>query len=221
MDRKMDNPQVAEILKGDALAAAKAAWTKLCDAQGIAADQANFGAVAKHDILSWLESGAAVVAGFFYRDNNAEGQYTPGEALAATLLGSPTLTGPDAPEIKTYGNCFAFGPLKAGETYTLTYDIHGIEPFSQEIVASTGLNVCHVPVAPTKTLAYVVCHSHFDPEWRSTYPEYLDHELPQLMDRIRLLRVQPEHNFSMDEELAVRPLLDRHPEILDELRQRV
>ena len=219
---------VAAAFRPEAIEATDAAWRRLIERQGIPADQAAFELLARRDILAALgcdgadaEPTSAVIAGHFYRDNNGDGEFTPGEQLTATLLGLPTLTGPDSPKICSYAHCFWFGPLQAGRTYTLSYDVEGVESFSRELTVAPGLNVLHVPVAPTKPLVYMIPHSHFDPEWRDTYQGYLHREIPQLLERIEVLREQPEHCFNFDEELAIRPLVDRHPEYLDELRQRV
>ena len=202
-------------------------WNNLLTPLGVASEQAAFSIVARRDILGILQprkdepAGApAVVAGFFYRDNDGNGQFTPGEAINGSLLGLPTLDGAKA-TIKTYGNCFFFGPLAPGQSVTLKYKLHGVKPFSRKITLQPGLNLVHVPLKMLKTLSYVIPHSHFDPEWRDTYEGYLATELPQLISRIRLLREQPTHHFAMDEEAVLRPLVERHPEILDELRQRV
>ena len=214
---------VAAAFFAESIEATDVAWRELIDRQGIDPDQSTFELLARRDILAALDGGdeTAVIAGFFYRDNDGNGEFEPGEELTATLLGLPTLSGPDAPQIKTYAYCFWFGPLKAGETYQLSYDVRGVESFSQEVTVAAGLNVLHVPVAPTKPLVYMIPHSHVDPEWRDTFQGYLHREIPQMLERIELLREQPEHVFNFDEELVMRPLLDRHPEFLDELRQRV
>ncbi|MHC4985240.1 MAG: glycoside hydrolase family 38 N-terminal domain-containing protein, partial [Planctomycetota bacterium] len=214
--------RVAEIFSPDSLAADAAAWDQLVAASGVAPEQAAFGAVARHDILAALaQPDAAVLAGFYYRDNNADGTYTPGEAFAGTLLGVPTVEGGGQATVTTYGNCYVAAPLTPGATVTLVYDVDGVEPVRQEITLTAGLNVLHLPIVPTGILVYIICHSHFDPEWRDTYEGYLDRELPQLVDRIELLRDQSEYVFQMDEELAVRPLVERYPQLRDELRQRV
>ena len=206
-----------------AIEATNAAWRELLERQDIAADQAGFSVLARRDILAVLDGadGAAVIAGYLYRDNDGNGAFEPGEELTATLLGLPELAGADAGEITSYANCFWFGPLEAGQTYTLTYDVEGVAPVTQTVTVEAGLNLLHVPVAPTKPLVYIIPHSHFDPEWRDTYQGYLHREIPQLIERIELLREQPEHCFNFDEECAIRPLVDRHPEIVEELRQRV
>ncbi|HDZ19962.1 hypothetical protein LCGC14_0095420 [marine sediment metagenome] len=230
MSDTSDARHIAEIFDLNTLLAADAAWARLLARRGIPADQADFGAVTQHDILAVFghngsdglpELTTGVLAGFLYRDHDGDGRYDPGEAITATLLGLPTLTGAGAAEIHSYGNCFWFGPLTVGQTYTLTYDVDGVEAFSQEVTIDAGLNLLHVPVEPTKTLVYIVPHSHFDPEWRNTYEGYLDYELPQLIDRLHLLRRQPEHCFNMDEECVVRPLVKRHPELVEEFRRRV
>ncbi len=214
---------VAAAFTGDAIEATNSQWQELIKRQGIAPNQAAFELLCRRDILAALAGGddVAVIAGFFYRDNNANGAFDAGEELSATLLGLPTLDGADAPAIETYAYCFCFGPLKAGETFTLNYDVRGVESFSQELTVQPGLNVLHVPVAPTKPLVYMIPHSHVDPEWRDTLHGYLLREIPQMIDRIALLREQREHVFNFDEELVMRPLVDRYPEFLGELRQRV
>jgi alpha-mannosidase len=206
----------------DAIRETNARWASLLERANIPAEQANFALLQRRDILDALvDETVGVIAGFFYRDNDGDGAYDPGEALSATLLGLPTLDGPDAPAVQTHAFSFHFGPLRAGQTYMLTYDVEGVAPVTVEVAVQPGLNVVHLPVEPTKPLIYVVPHSHFDPEWRNTYDSYVMHELIHLRDRIDTLRFQREHVFVMDEECVLRPLVDRHPELLDELRERV
>ena len=198
----------------DVLAATNAAWAELLDRCGLDAEQANFPLLAKREIMSALDGDeSAVLAGFLYRDLDGDGAYTPGEQLTATLLGLPKLVGADADELaaQAQADCFWFAPLSAGQTVTVTYKVEGAEPFRQDIKLQAGLNLLHVPVKPTKPMTYVVAHSHFDPEWRSTYQSYVLRELPQLIDRLDGLHDQPEQVFSLDEECVIRPLIDRHP----------
>lgn len=214
--------ELSPCFEPQAVRAVNEQWQTLLDRASIPADQADFALLQRRDILGLLaDSDAAVIAGYFYRDNNGNGHYDFGEAISATLLGLPVLSGPDTPVAEAYAYSFHFGPLQPGETYTLTYDVDGIEPVTMDIVAQAGLNVVHLPIAPIKPLIYVVPHSHFDPEWRNTYDSYVMHELIHLKDRIDTLRFQREHVFVMDEECVLRPLVDRHPEIVDELRERV
>jgi len=207
----------------DALERTNTQWREAVAQAGCGEEEANFPLLARRDILARLNGRGegAVLAGFFYRDLDGDGAFSPGEQLMATLLGLPTLTGPDASEAQWQTNCFWFGPLQVGQSYTLAYEVEGAEPFTQTITVQAGLNVVHVPVKPTKPLVYVVPHSHFDPEWRSTYQSYLIKELPFVLERIEVQREHPEHCFNLDEECVLRPLLDRHPEIVDEFRQHV
>jgi alpha-mannosidase len=218
-NRQPDDPAM---FATDIVTATDSSWSVMLADQQIPAEQADFALRARGEILKTLsDPSAAVIAGFFYRDTDGDGDYEPEERLTAALLGLPQLTGPDAPASPTvYTNCFCFGPLKAGHSYTLTFDVDGIEPFSREITAAAGLNVVHVPVEPTKPLTYVITHSHFDPEWRKTFEGYLADEVPQMVERVKLLRSQPEHCFVLDEELAARALIERHPELRNEIRQR-
>ncbi|MHC4985207.1 MAG: glycoside hydrolase family 38 N-terminal domain-containing protein, partial [Planctomycetota bacterium] len=204
------------------LTAINAAWAELLDRSGVAPEQAAFPLLAKRDILAALadDPSQAVVAGFFYRDLDGDGAFTPGEELTATLLGMPTLSGSDT-EARCRPNCFWFESLVDGAEATIAYDVEGAERVEQTVSLSAGLNVVHLPVRPTKPLVYVVPHSHFDPEWRSTYQSYLIKELPFVIERIEVFRDHPEHVFNMDEECVLRPLIDRHPEIVDEFRQRI
>ncbi len=214
--------QLSPHFEPQAVRATNVQWQALLDKEGIPADQADFALLQRRDILAALtDDNAAVIAGFFYRDNDGDGKYDHGEAISATLLGLPTLAGPGAPDVECHAYSFHFGPLQAGETYTLSYDVEGVEPVTVEVTARVGLNLVHLPINPTKPLIYVVPHSHFDPEWRNTYDSYVLHELIHLRDRIDVLRRQREHVFVMDEECVLRPLVDRHPELVDELRERV
>lgn len=163
----------------------------------------------------------AIITGFFYRDLNNDKHYSLGEEITATLLGKPYLEGSNPPLAKLYSNCFLFAPLKVDQKYILHYNVDGFESFSQEISTSAGLNIINIPISPQKFLVYVQPHSHFDPEWRATYQEYLDIEIPQLLKRLNLLKKEPGHCFSLDEECATRPLIELHPEIKEELKQRI
>ncbi|HDZ43658.1 MAG TPA: hypothetical protein ENH80_06925, partial [Phycisphaerae bacterium] len=188
MTDSVTSPDVSKLFTPKAVRATNAAWRELLGAGNIPAEQADFGLLAKQDILAALaDDNTAVIAGFFYRDNDGDGAYTPGEAATATVLGLPTLAGPGAGEATGYCTSYCFGPLKAGETYSVSYDVEGVESFSAELTAQPGLNLVHLPIVPTKPLVYVVPHSHFDPEWRDTYDGYILREVPQLLDRIKLL----------------------------------
>jgi alpha-mannosidase len=211
----------------------EAVWNTLLMQCGVDPREATFELRARHDILvalGWDGSdklpdltGRAVIAGLYYRDLDGNGAFTPGvgEKLSATLLGVPTLEGPDAPQVTTYLFTFVFAPVRAGQTYTLRFDVEGVAPFETTVTAGEGLTLCHLPIAPTKPLTYVVPHSHFDPEWRSFYEEYLDVSIPNQVGRIELLRSQPSQCFNLDEEASTRPMLERRPEVTDELRQHI
>jgi alpha-mannosidase len=209
-----------------------AVWSKLVTQCGIEPGQADFELHARHDILralGWDGSarlpslkGKAVVAGFYYRDNNRDGVYTPGagEQLSATLLGTPTLNDADA-AIQTYAYTFFFAPVTVGQSATLRFDVDGVAPFEASTMIADGLNILHLKIDPIKPLTYLGAHAHFDPEWRAYYDEYLAISIPHMVNRIELLRTQREQCFSFDEECSTRPLFERHPELTDEIRQRI
>jgi alpha-mannosidase len=223
---------VAQMYKQDSIDRIDAAWSALLSRCGIQPGQADFELHARHDILralGWDGSvkapktrGKAALAGFYYRDNNGDGAFTPdaGEKLSATLLGVPTLDGSDAP-VKTYAYTFFFAPVAVGQTVTLRFDVDGVAPFEASATIREGLNILHLQIAPTKPLTYIGAHSHFDPEWRAFYEEYLAEAVPHMVNRVELLQTQAEHCFSLDEECATRPLFERYPELIDEIRQRI
>ncbi len=224
---------VAQMYRLDSVERIDAVWAALLGQCGIDAGEADFELRARHDILVALGwdgsealpdlSGRGVIAGFYYRDLDGNGAFTPdaNEKLSATLLGVPTLTGTSAPEATTYLYTLVFAPVVAGETYTMRFDVEGIAPVEATVTARDGLTLCHLPIEPTKPLTYVVPHSHFDPEWRSFYEEYLDVSIPNQVGRIELLRSQPHQCFNLDEEASTRPMLERRPEVTDELRQHI
>ncbi len=224
---------VVQMYRPDSVERIEAVWSMLLTQCGIDACEADFELRARHDILvalGWDGSDAlpaladqAVIAGFYYRDLNGDGAYTPNakEKLSATMLGAPVLAGTEAPLAKTYMFTLVFAPVTAGETYTMTFDVEGVTPVEASVTANAGLTLCHLPIAPTKPLTYVVPHSHFDPEWRSFYEEYLDQSIPNQAGRIELLRDQPAQCFNLDEEASTRPMLERRPEYADELRQHI
>lgn len=201
------------IFSGRAVAELNAAWRE------IAGLRAEFPLEAKRSILEALRS-APVVAGFLYRDNDGNGAHTPGEETSVTLLGAPRLDGLEK-QAGLNWNCYWFSDLKAGGEYKLVYDVDGTEPFEAVVTLSAGLNIVHIPVKPTKPWVYVTTHSHFDPEWMKSYEAYLADEFPNIRDRLEVLREDPAHGFALDEECVVRPLVERHPEVVDELRARI
>ena len=187
-------------------------WAGILERNGISAEQADFPISAKRRILELLSDGgegAAVFAGFFYRDFNSDESYNPGEELPATLLGLPRL---DLPGIETeaFFNCYCCGSVKPGDRRRVRYEVDGIASFESELVAEPGLNLLHVPVSPQKALVYIVPHSHFDTEWGLTYEECLKHlELPNMRHRLELLQDDPAHCFCVDEECVTLPLIER------------
>ena len=184
-----------------------------------------FPSTARRDILSAISDDgggneAAVIAGFYYRDLDGNGRYDPGEECEATLLGEPAILESDVvPAL--YHNCYLFGPLKSGETYTIRFAPDGVQPFETTVETSAGLNICQIPIVPAKQLVYVVPHSHFDTEWVYTYEECLQRvEIPNLNQRIDLLEKYPSYCFCMDEECVTLPYLERSkPHRREVLRQ--
>ena len=82
------------------------AYGKVLSSKGIDPAQANFPLEAKRQILKTMEKdNLAVIAGFYYRDLDNNGQYDAGEELSATLLGGPEI---DAKGISqnSYFNCY-------------------------------------------------------------------------------------------------------------------
>ena len=166
------------------------------------------------------KKGAAVIAGFYYRDNNGDGRYSPGKEFSAALLGAPNLGGTNL-KAQTCWNCFWFEGVEPDREYTLVYDVDGIRKSSETVNVGSGINLIHIPIVPEKPLIYVVPHSHFDPEWDKTYEAYMADELPHMLERLEVLREDQNHGFALDEESALRPLLERYPVIVNEVRQRI
>lgn len=50
------------------------------------------------------------------------------------------------------------------------------------------------------------------PEWICGYEEYLDQELPRIVERLRCLREDPSHHFVLDQVSVLKPLLERFPQ---------
>lgn len=148
----------------------------------------------------------AVVTGFFYRDHNDDGEYSVGEEFPGAILGTPLLNGASA---STYFNCFWSAPLSPGTSVTLSFQAAGVASFERSMVVQPGLNFIHIPIVPTRPLIYVVPHSHFDTEWRFTYEDYLAEEVPNLRSRLDLMRREPSHCFSFDEECVTIPFMER------------
>lgn len=160
----------------------------------------------------------AVVAGFFYR-NHAGGDthFSNGEEFPGAILGAPQL---DGASLHTYFNCFWSDVLPHGDRVAVRFEATGVSLFETEIELQPGLNILHIPVLPTRPIIYVVPHSHFDTEWRRTYEEYLEQELPNLRSRLDLMQQQPSHCFSFDEECVTIPFMERsHEEYRARLRQ--
>lgn len=196
--------------------AADAAWA-MVRGRGIGEGEAAFPIEAKRDVAGILEdggSGSAVLIGFFYRGKT----YEKKNIFTAGYLGAPSL---GDHELRLYANSYCFGPLTAGTPLTLEYTIDGIKPFTASTTIAPGVNVIHIPVEPTKPLIYVIPHSHYDPEWTEKYEPYNSIEMPHVMDRLRLLHEEPGHCFSLCDEAVLKPLLERRPEIVPDLRRRI
>jgi len=195
---------------------ADAAWRQI-SGKGTGKGEAAIPIEAKQDAAAVLEAGdeqCAVLFGFFYRGRAFEekGIFTAG------YLGSPSLEGYHP---RIYSNSYCFGPLTAGHEVTLAYDIDGVKPFSKQLAVTPGINICHIPVEPTKPLIYVIPHSHYDPEWTEKYEPYNSIEMAHVLDRLRLLHDEPGHCFSLCEEAVLKPLLERRPDIVHDLRRRI
>ena len=200
----------------DEIEAADAAWAGIRGG-GIGEGESAFPLEARRDAAEILEAGGtgcAALVGFFYRGKTFQkkGIFTAG------YLGAPSL-GDYQPRL--YSNSYCFGPLAAGTELTLEYDVDGVRPFSAHITIEPGVNVVHIPVEPTKPLIYIIPHSHYDPEWTEKYEPYNSIEMPHVLDRLRLLHDEPGHCFSLCEEAVLKPLLERRPEIVHDLRRRI
>ena len=196
--------------------AADLAWARIRGG-GVGEGEAAFPIEARRDVAGILEDGgpgSAVVIGFFYRGKRC----TKKNIFTAGYLGGPTL-GNHEPRL--YANSYCFGPLTAGTKLTLEYKIDGIKPFATNTTIAPGVNVIHIPVEPTKPLIYIIPHSHYDPEWTEKYEPYNSIEMPHVMDRLRLLHEEPGHCFSLCDEAVLKPLLERRPEIVHDLRRRI
>lgn len=198
----------------------QARWDLMVQEAGATVDSACFPLTARERMLEEAEeSGACVVAGFFYRDNNGDGKYQQGEELPATLLGAPRLEHGESPA-KMYFNCYWINSPKSGNA-TLAYAPDGVAPFRKTISLRPGLNICHIPIEPVKPLIYLLVHSHFDTEWVWTYEECLKRvEIPNMLQRLDIIQKDPAHCFSNDEECVTKPLVERSdPSIREILRK--
>ena len=196
--------------------AAEAAWRSI-EGSRIGETEKALSFEAKRDAAEILASGNeadGILVGFFYRGEVFERK----AIFTAGYLGAPSLGG-HVPRL--YANSYCFGPLTAGQELTLAYNVDGIRPFSQTIDINPGINLCHIPVVPTKPLIYVIPHSHYDPEWTEKYEPYNAIEIPHVLDRLRLLHHEPGHCFSLCEEAVLKPLLERRPDLVYDLRRRI
>ena len=148
----------------------------------------------------------AVLAGFFYRDHDGNDRFSNGEEFPAAILGAPQLNGAS---LFTYFNCFWSDVLSPGGSVVLRFEAAGVSPFETGVELHPGLNLVHIRVLPTRPVIYVVPHSHFDTEWRRTYEEYLEQEVPNLRSRLDLMLLEPSHCFSFDEECVTIPFMER------------
>ena len=152
------------------------------------------------------DSTVAVVAGFFYRDHDGDDTFSDGEEFPGAILGAPQLN--DA-SLHTYFNCFWSDALLPGDKVVVRFEVAGVSPFEADVELQPGLNLLHIPVLPTRPVIYVVPHSHFDTEWRRTYEEYLEQEVPNLRSRLDLMQQEPSHCFGFDEECVTIPFMER------------
>ena len=158
---------------------------------------------------SKLLPGSGIIAGFFYRDLDGDGDLSIGETLPATLVGTPTLADKNA-GVNCYFNCYWIDPLEAGTTCIIIFTAEGVAPFSQLVKVETGINLVHIPIVLEKPLIYIVPHSHFDTEWVYSYEECLTRvEFPNIRRRLDLLQEEPAHCFTNDEECVTLPFVER------------
>ena len=108
--------------------------------------------------------------------------------------------------------------MTPGSELVVRFDVDGVSPFEASLSAQNGLNVIHVGVVPTKPLVYVVPHSHYDPEWVENFERYHTVEMPNVIQRLELLHNEPGHCFSLCEETVLKPLAERRPDILADMR---
>jgi len=200
----------------DEIEGADAAWARVRGG-GIGEGEAAFPVEARRDAAAILEAGgpeSAILIGFFYRGKT----FRRKSIFAAGYLGAPSL---EYHQPRLYSNCYCFGPLTVGTAARLEYRVDGVKPFAAAATIVPGVNVIHIPIVPTKPLIYIIPHSHYDPEWTEKYEPYNSIEMPHVMDRLRLLHEEPGHCFSLCEEAVLKPLLERRPEIVHDLRRRI
>ena len=82
----------------------------------------------------------------------------------------------------------------------------------------------------SKPILYIQINNHFDPMWRrcwdrrftfkgNTFISYADLEEYYLLDNLQLARQHPDYKFEAEFTLVVQKFLERHPELLKEMKQ--
>ena len=66
---------------------------------------------------------------------------------------------------------------------------------------------------------WLIPHTHWEGAVFKTREEYLEEDLPNILQALHLLRTFPEYRFVLDQVAYVKPFLDRYPEQAAEFRK--
>ena len=66
---------------------------------------------------------------------------------------------------------------------------------------------------------WLIPHTHWEGAVFKTREEYLEEDLPNILQALHLLRIFPEYRFVLDQVAYVKPFLDRYPEQAAEFRK--
>src|ERR1700723_1386236 len=68
---------------------------------------------------------------------------------------------------------------------------------------------------------WLIPHTHWEGAVFKTREEYLEEDLPNILQALHLLRTFPEYRFVLDQTAYVKPFLERYPEEAAEFRSLV
>src|SRR6202789_1988844 len=66
---------------------------------------------------------------------------------------------------------------------------------------------------------WLIPHTHWEGAVFKTREEYLEEDLPNILEALHLLRAFPEYRFVLDQVAYVKPFLDRYPDQAEEFRK--
>src|ERR1700722_1549065 len=72
---------------------------------------------------------------------------------------------------------------------------------------------------PSQNRLWLIPHTHWEGAVFKTREEYLEEDLPNILEALHLMRAFPEYRFVLDQVAYVKPFLERYPDQAEELQK--